>query len=85
MPLRGVVRRVLNANVNARISKLESRDLPREHLSLGAKRAAGEGDDGTRVIRPPTMTGGDDDDRQDRSAKLGSHDGASLVRLDARS
>ncbi|HKW45941.1 MAG TPA: hypothetical protein VJN70_00790, partial [Gemmatimonadaceae bacterium] len=57
MALSRVVRRVLNADVNAAISKLETSDLARQDLTLGAKRAAGEGDDRASVFGAVARTG----------------------------
>ena len=45
-----VVRRVLNPDVNTRISKLETRDLAREHLALRAECTARKRDHSAGVL-----------------------------------
>jgi hypothetical protein len=71
---------MLNADVNAGISELETSDLPRQYLTLGAECAAREGDDGAGVVTPAAVAGGNGDERENCRANFGSHEGASLRR-----
>jgi hypothetical protein len=47
--LGGVVRRALHVDEDVRVERHEARDLPAQELTLGAKRAAREGDDRATV------------------------------------